>query len=88
MLLFVASTGGQRHANKLTPQAEEIIERLDTRCYPMSGRAHRYNLDLPETMAVREKLLPESGAISQVAMLAAFKASFEKRFGVMQICMS
>lgn len=41
-----------------------------------------------QTMAVREKLLPESGAISQVAMLAAFKASFEKRFGVMQICMS
>lgn len=54
----------------------------------MSGRAHRYNLDLLETMAVREKLLPESGAISQVATLAAFKASFEKRFGVMQICMS
>lgn len=54
----------------------------------MSGRAHRYNLDLPETMAVREKLLPESGVISQVAMLAAFKASFEKRFGVMQMCMS
>lgn len=28
------------------------------RCYPMSGCAHRYNLDLPETMAAREKLLP------------------------------
>ena len=37
---------------------------LDTRCYRMSGYAHWYNLDLPETMAVREKLLPESGTIS------------------------
>ena len=43
---------------------------LDTRCYRMSGYAHWYNLDLPETMAVREKLLPESGAISQLAMSA------------------
>ena len=36
----------------------------------MSGYAHWYNLDLPETMAVREKLLPESGTISQIAMSA------------------
>ena len=43
---------------------------LDTRCYRMSGYAHWYNLDLPETMAVREKLLPESGMISQIAMSA------------------
>lgn len=43
---------------------------LDTRCYRMSGYAHWYNLDLPETMAVREKFLPESGAISQIAMSA------------------
>ena len=43
---------------------------LDTRCYRMSGYAHWYNLDLPETMAVREKLMPESGAISQIAMSA------------------
>lgn len=43
---------------------------LDTRCYRVSGYSHWYNLDLPETMAVREKLLPESGAISQVAMSA------------------
>ena len=43
---------------------------LDTRCYRMSGYAHWYNLDLPETMSVREKLLPESGAISQIAMSA------------------
>ena len=43
---------------------------LDTRCYRMTGYAHWYNLDLPETMAVREKLLPESGTISQIAMSA------------------
>lgn len=43
---------------------------LDTHCYRMSGYAHWYNLDLPETMAVREKLLPERGTISQIAMSA------------------
>ena len=43
---------------------------LDTRCYRMSGYKHWYNLDLPETMTVREKLLPENGAISQIAMSA------------------
>lgn len=43
---------------------------LDTRCYRMSGYAHWYNLDLPETIAVREKLLPESRKISQIAMSA------------------
>ena len=43
---------------------------LDTRCYRMRGYAHWYNLDLPETIAVREKLLPESGSISQIAMSA------------------
>ena len=43
---------------------------LDTRCYRVQGYAHWYNLDLPETIAVREKLLPESGAISQIAMSA------------------
>lgn len=37
---------------------------LDTRCYRMNGYTHWYNLDLPETIAVREKLLPESGEIS------------------------
>ena len=36
----------------------------------MKGYAHWYNLDLPETMEVREKLLPEDGAISQLAMSA------------------
>ena len=43
---------------------------LDTRCYRMLGYAHWYNLDLPETIAVREALLPESGSISQLAMSA------------------
>lgn len=43
---------------------------LDTRCYRMKGYSHWYNLDLPETIAVREKLLPEEGAISQIAMSA------------------
>ncbi len=43
---------------------------LDTRCYRMQDYAHWYNLDLPETIAVRERLLPESGAISQIAMSA------------------
>lgn len=43
---------------------------LDTRCYRMNGYAHWYNLDLPETIEVREKLLPEGGAISQIAMSA------------------
>lgn len=43
---------------------------LDTRCYRMQGYAHWYNLDLPETIAVREALLPESGSISHLAMSA------------------
>ena len=43
---------------------------LDTRCYRMSGFSHWYNLDLPETIAVRQKLLPESGMISQIALSA------------------
>ena len=43
---------------------------LDTRCYRVKGFGHWYNLDLPETIAVRERLLPESGEISQIAMSA------------------
>ena len=39
---------------------------LDTRCYRMHGYSHWYNLDLPETMAVRSKLLHEEGIISQI----------------------
>ena len=40
---------------------------LDTRCYRMSGYAHWYNLDLPETIAVRDSVFKESGRISTVA---------------------
>ena len=43
---------------------------LDTRCCRLAGYSHWYNLDLPETIAVREKLLPESGTVSQIAMSA------------------
>ena len=43
---------------------------LDTRCCRVDGYAHWYDLDLPETIAVRERLLPEHGAISQLAMSA------------------
>lgn len=43
---------------------------LDTRCYRMAGYGRWYNLDLPETIAVRARLLPESGAIAQIAMSA------------------
>lgn len=43
---------------------------LDTRCYRLSGFSHWYNLDLPETMAVRSKILNENGKISQIAMSA------------------
>lgn len=43
---------------------------LDTRCYRMTGYSHWYNLDLPETIAVRAKLLPEEGSISQIALSA------------------
>lgn len=43
---------------------------LDTRCYRVNGYAHWYNLDLPETMTVRKKILPEEGILSQIAMSA------------------
>ena len=43
---------------------------LDTRCYRTNGYSHWYNLDLPETIEVRKKLLPENGSISQIAMSA------------------
>ena len=43
---------------------------LDTRCERLQGYAYWYDLDLPETIAVRKKLLPEGGAVSQIAMSA------------------
>ena len=36
----------------------------------MQGYTHWYNLDLPETINVRARLLPEGGAISQIAQSA------------------
>ena len=43
---------------------------LDTRCCRVSGYSHWYNLDLPETIAVRERIMPENGSVSQIAMSA------------------
>ena len=44
---------------------------LDTRCYRITGYAHWYNLDLPEAIAVRKRLLPEDGgAVTQIARSA------------------
>lgn len=44
---------------------------LDTRYYRVdNGKLRWYNLDLPETIAVRQKFLPESGAVSQIAKSA------------------
>lgn len=43
---------------------------LDTRCYRVEGYARWYNLDLPETMAVRARFLPESGPVFQIAVSA------------------
>ncbi len=43
---------------------------LDTRCCRVSGYSHWYNLDLPDTIAVRERIMPESGSVSQIAMSA------------------
>lgn len=47
------------------------------RCYPMSGCAHRYNLDLPETMAAREKLLPTN--VNIASSRREFRAWIEAR---------
>lgn len=44
---------------------------LDTRYYRNKGRFQRwYNLDLPETMAVRKQFLPEDGPVYQIAKSA------------------
>ena len=43
---------------------------LDTRCYRINGYRHWYNLDLPETMAVRKEFLPEQDRISQISLSA------------------
>lgn len=43
---------------------------LDTRCYRMKGYSHWYNLDLPETIDVRRKILSPTKTISQIGMSA------------------
>ena len=43
---------------------------LDTRCCRMNGYDRWYDLDLPETMVVRKKLLPAGGTVSQLAISA------------------
>lgn len=43
---------------------------LDTRCYRMAGFKHWYNPNMLETIAMCEKLVPESDKITQVAMSA------------------
>ena len=53
-----------------------IASGLDTRCYRMQGKYVRwYNVDLPETMKIREKFLTENGSISQIAK-SAMDASY------------
>lgn len=39
---------------------------LDTRCYRLGCYGRWYNLDLPDVVALRKKLLPEDGVISQI----------------------
>jgi len=43
---------------------------LDTRCYRMSNYSHWYNLDLPETIAVRSSILQPTDKITQIARSA------------------
>ena len=53
-----------------------IASGMDTRCYRMKGKYLRwYNVDLPETMEIREKFLTESGPIYQIAK-SAMDASY------------
>ena len=53
-----------------------IASGMDTRCYRMEGKYLRwYNIDLPETMEIREKFLTENGPIYQIAK-SAMDASY------------
>ena len=53
-----------------------IASGLDTRCYRMKGKYLRwYNIDLPETMQIREKFLTENGPVYQIAK-SAMDASY------------
>lgn len=54
---------------------------LDTRCYRLGCYSRWYNLDLRDVIALREKLLPEKGIISQIpasAMDEGWTDSVEK----------
>lgn len=53
-----------------------IASGLDTRCYRMNGKYLRwYNIDLPETMQIREKFLTENGPVYQITK-SAMDASY------------
>ena len=53
-----------------------IASGMDTRCYRMKGKYLRwYNVDVPETMEIREKFLTENGPIYQIAK-SAMDASY------------
>ena len=53
-----------------------IASGLDTRCYRMQEKYVRwYNVDLPETMKIREKFLTENGPVYQIAK-SAMDASY------------
>ena len=43
---------------------------LDTRCYRMTNYSHWYNLDLPETIEVRSRILTPTDKITQIPMSA------------------
>lgn len=43
---------------------------LDTRCYRMKNYSHWYNLDLPETIEVRSRILNPTDKITQIPMSA------------------
>lgn len=48
---------------------------LDTRCYRMKDKyKYWYNIDLPETISIREKFLLENGPIYQIAKSAMDKS--------------
>ncbi len=49
---------------------------MDTRCYRMQGKYLRwYNVDLPETIRIRERFLTEDGPVYQIAK-SAMDASY------------
>ena len=58
----------EKHANTVVIN---IACGLDTRCYRMNGKyLCWYNVDLPETMKIREHFLTETGPVYQIAKSA------------------